>query len=412
LEQKMTHDHKTRTRRDFLRDIGRGAAGLGLGGVAGLSLLAGHGGATAHPLTGSASHAASSGGPLGYPYDPYLDPDGWYDPRAGVPDPSRSRIARPDGLAVDERGELYRRTAPPARVSLVKGTNRRDMVFDALKLIENDILGAIRGREVWIKPNVVTPINPLGSLHVDAVRGILDFLAPHYKKKITIGEAATLDTWKGFETYGYFALEKEYNVKLVDLNRVGEFEYRYVIDKNNRPIPIRIVKAFLRPNRFMISAAPMKTHNIVLVTLSLKNVILGAPLNDYKKNDKGLMHTSTNSTANDICHYNMFHIAQEVFPDLAVIDGFQAMEGKGPAWGTPVDARVVLAGLDALATDTVGATVMGFDPRKAGYLAAMADAGMGQGDLAKITVVGSPLDECRCHFKLDDRTAEMYGIEQ
>ena len=162
----------------------------------------------------------------------------------------------------------------------------------------------------------------------------------------------------------------------------------------------------------MISAAPMKTHNIVLVTLSLKNVILGAPLNDYKKNDKGLMHTSTNSTANDICHYNMFHIAQEVFPDLAVIDGFQAMEGKGPAWGTPVDARVVLAGLDPVATDTLGATVMGFDPRKAGYLAAIADAGMGQGDLAKITVLGTPLDECRCHFKLDDRTAEMYGIKQ
>ncbi len=412
----MTRDTRSRTRRDFLRELGRGAAGVGLG-AAGLTFFAGRG--HGHPLIGRGANAdAAAGGPLACPYDPYLDPEGRFTPDADSPLSSLPDRGDPDELAsrgrpaADKRGELYRRTAPPARVSLVKGTNRRDMVYKALRLIEDDVLGAIRGREVWIKPNVVTPINPLGSLHVDAVRGILDFLAPHYKKTITIGESATLDTWKGFETYGYFALEKEYDVKLVDLNRVGEFEYRYVIDKNNRPIPIRIVKAFLRPNRFMISAAPMKTHNIVLVTLSLKNVILGAPLNDYKKNDKGLMHTGSNSTANDICHYNMFHIGQEVFPDLAVIDGFQAMEGKGPAWGTPVDARVVLAGLDPVATDTLGATVMGFDARKAGYLADMSDAGMGQGDLAKITVLGTPLDQCRYHFKLDDRTAGMYGIGQ
>lgn len=29
----------------------------------------------------------------------------------------------------------------------------------------------------------------------------------------------------------------------------------------------------------------------------------------------------------------MFHLAQKVYPDLAVIDGFEAMEGDGPAWG-------------------------------------------------------------------------------
>ena len=380
----MSYDTRYRTRRDFLRDLGRGAAGIGLG-VAGLGLLgAKH---DSPPLFGDT-----------WPDSPLDQSGGWTHAR--------------DGRANDRSAQLYRRTAPPARVGLVKGTNRREMVYNALKLIENDVLGAIGGREVWIKPNVVTPINPLGSLHVDAVRGILDFLRPHYKKTITIGEAATLDTWKGFETYGYLTLEKEYKVKLVDLNRVGAFEYRYVIDKNNRPIPIRIVSAFLQPNRFMISAAPMKTHNIVLVTLSLKNVILGAPLNDYKTNDKGLMHTSHNDTADNICHYNMFHIGQEVFPDLAVIDGFQAMEGKGPAWGTPVESRVVVAGRDPVAADTLAAKVMGFDARKIGYLAAMADAGMGQGDLGKITVLGTPLDECLYHFKLDERTAEMYGIKQ
>jgi hypothetical protein len=49
----------------------------------------------------------------------------------------------------------------------------------------------------------VTPINPLGSLHADAVRAILDFLTPHYKSQILIGEAATINTMEGYKNYGY-----------------------------------------------------------------------------------------------------------------------------------------------------------------------------------------------------------------
>jgi uncharacterized protein (DUF362 family) len=306
-------------------------------------------------------------------------------------------------------GHLFQKVAEPARVSLVKGNDRREIVYQSLKLIENDILGSIGGRNIMIKPNVVTPINPLGSLHVDAVRAILDFLKPHNLGQILIGEAATINTMEGFKNYGYFALEKEYNVKLVDLN-LTPYQYRYVINKDNKPIPIRIISTFLDPDLYIISAARMKTHNIVLVTLSLKNILLGAPLNDYKQNDKGLMHTNPNTTAGDICHFNMFHLAKEVYPDLAVIDGFEAMEGKGPAWGTPFEARVAIASRDALAADTLATKVMGFDPKKINYLTSMNEAGLGQGDLEKIKVLGTPLDQCLYHFKVDEKTAEIYKL--
>ena len=310
------------------------------------------------------------------------------------------------------RHNLYQKIEAPAKVGLVKGDKRYDIVYKSLKLIEDEIIPSIGDKKIMIKPNVVTPINPLGSLHVDAVRAILDFLAPHYKKQIIIGEAAVIDTMQGYKNYGYLALEKEYNVKLVDLNLTDSFEYRYVIDKDNKPIPIRILSSFLDPNIYLISAAPMKTHNIVLVTLSLKNVLLGSPLNDYqnKKNDKGLMHADPNTTATDICHFNMFHLAQEVFPDLAVVDGFEAMEGKGPAWGTPISARVALAGRDAVSVDTLAAKVMGFDTKKVLYLHSLAQAGMGQEDLEKIQIIGTPLAECLYRFKLDDKTAEIYKI--
>jgi uncharacterized protein (DUF362 family) len=106
----------------------------------------------------------------------------------------------------------------------------------------------------------------------------------------------------------------------------------------------------------------------------------------------------------------MFHLAQEIYPDLGVIDGFVAMEGRGPVGGTPVDARLALASRDSLALDMLATKLMGFDPNKIMYLTSLAEAGFGQGDLAKVNVLGTPVDQCQYHFKPHDRIAEAYGL--
>jgi len=311
-----------------------------------------------------------------------------------------------------EKNICINKVAPLAKVSLVKGNDRREITYQALKNIEDEVLASIGGKKILIKPNFVTTKRQLAATHADAVRGILDFLRPHYKKQIIVGEstASKAGTFDGFKNYEYLPLEKEYNVKLVDLNK-GSYEYRYVFGKGHRPQPIRIISTFLDPNLFIISAAKMKTHNRVVTTLSLKNVILGAPLNDYKKNDKRLTHAAYNFSREALLHYNMFHLAQEIYPDLGVIDGFVAMEGRGPGGGTPVDARVALASMDPLAMDILATKVMGFDPSQIMYLTAMAEAGMGQGDLDKIKVLGTPLEKCQYHFKPHDKMVEPYGLK-
>jgi len=316
------------------------------------------------------------------------------------------------GSPLVQKDGIYKTQAPPAKVALVKGNDRREITYQALKKIEDQILSSIGNKKILIKPNFVSCDVPLCATHVDAIRAILDFLTPHYKQQIIIGESTALKkrTPEGFKNYGYLALEKEYNVKLVDLNENPAYEYRYVFGEGHKPLPVRIISAFLDPNTYIISAARMKTHDRVLVTLSLKNVLLGAPLNDYNKNDKWLFHTGEN-TINNFCHFNMFHLAQEIYPDLAVIDGFEAMEGNGPVGGTPVDARVALASMDPLAMDILTTKIMGFDPSQIMYLTAMAEAGMGQGDFDKIEVLGTPLEQCQYHFKPHKKMAELYGLK-
>ena len=295
---------------------------------------------------------------------------------------------------------LYQHPEELSSVALVKGNDRAENIYKALKLIEDQVFSGIKGKQILIKPNFVQTSNQLAATHADAIRGILEFLRPHYKKEIIIGEAAATKegTIVGYKNYGYNDLVQKYKVKLVDLN-LGGYEYRYTIGADNAPTPIRICAPFLDPNLYIISTAIMKTHGFASVTLSLKNMLLGAPINDYKVSDKPHMHMGPHGEPNDIIHFNMFHMAQHVFPDLAVIDGFTGMEGDGPSRGTPVDSRIAVASVDPLAADVLGARLMGFNSKKILYLSSMTEAGMGQGNLEKITVLGNRVEECSYKFK-------------
>jgi uncharacterized protein (DUF362 family) len=177
---------------------------------------------------------------------------------------------------------------------------------------------------------------------------------------------------------------------MVELDSLGH-ETRYILDeKKIQPIACRVSSALLdHGNNFIISAAKLKTHNLVGATLSLKNIVLGAGVKDSTaktaKSDKPLMHGSGPHGIN----YNLFMLCTELHPDLAVIDGYQGMEGDGPANGTPVDQKVCLASMDWLAADRVGVELMGIDVNKIGYLTYATNAGdRGQGDLSKIEILG------------------------
>ena len=297
------------------------------------------------------------------------------------------------------------------RLSLVKGEDRREIVFKSLHLIEDDVWAAIdRKKRVLIKPNMAVDKNPLAITHVDAVRAVLEFLRPRCRKPIVVAESGVLNTGDGFRANGYAALEREFHVPVIDLNADPEFEISYVVDKDHVPRAIRVYSAFVDPDVCVISLARMKTHDTVLVTLSLKNLLMAAPVNDYKKSDKGVLHGAVKSI-DDIMHYNLFHLAERgVWPEVAVIDGFESMEGHGPAWGTPLATRLALASADALAADVAGTTIMGFDPARILYLKAMTEAGLGQGDLTKVQILGARLDDCRFKFKIHKEMADIYQL--
>jgi len=314
-----------------------------------------------------------------------------------------------------------------ARVSLKKGDDRHRNVLGALQAIEGDIKP---GERIVLKPNLVSITRPLAATHADALRAVLEFLRARTDREIVIAEgSASSDTMKGFQRYGFVELARRYGARLVDLNRDAPVEVE-VADRDLRPLKLRVARTIVESD-YRVSLAPMKTHDAVVVTMSLKNLVMGSLLREHRdmgpaaerffhglahwirpggdplyprafgwvvrrvlRSDKLAMH-QTYATLN----WNLFLIARRFPAHLAVLDGFTGMEGAGPTRGTPVDLRVAIASTDFIAADAVGARVMGFEPHDVGYLHHAMERGLGEGDPARIELLGERIEDCLRPFQ-------------
>jgi uncharacterized protein (DUF362 family) len=286
-----------------------------------------------------------------------------------------------------------------SRVALIKGEDRRDNVRRSLELIADDIKQHLSSKQPVIKPNFVSPTIQLASSHVDQIRGILDFLTSIYQGTIIIAEASCYDTREAYRNFGYLDLIREYPVELVDLND-GPFENITISGGDGRTLKLRVACLLLDSLKYIISASKMKTHDTIIVSLSVKNLAMGSIFSGDKKS----VHQGIKETNRYIAG-----IAEQVWPDLAVIDGYEGMEGDGPSRGEAVPLGIAISSTDALAADRVGCEIMGVNLHDVGYLHYCAERGLGEADLEKIEILGERLGDCIRPFRLHRNVQEQYA---
>ncbi len=277
-------------------------------------------------------------------------------------------------------------------VSLVHGPDRYFCVNESLRLLRPELAQKIKGKKkIVIKPNFVSTSKQLAATHVDAVRAVLDTVTELSDQPVTIAEGpASGSAVGGFRSFGYDSLKEDYAIRFADLNHSASKEVT-VFDASLRPLPIRVARPILDSD-FRISVAPMKTHDTVIVTLALKNMLVGSLPGVEEKLKIHQGYQAINK--------NLYELARLIPPHLSIVDAFTAMEGDGPTHGTGVDMRVALCGTDFLAVDTVAAHLMGFDIDEIGYLHYCKEARLGEADLDKIDVIGNAsLDQIRRKFK-------------
>ncbi len=314
-------------------------------------------------------------------------------------------------------GTGKRRTIGGAsRVVLVNSHDRREAAYQALAPLRSEVAEAIGSRRVVVKINCGVPTEGTRkcSTYPDQLRGILDFLREIHDSEILISEnvgAMCVSAFTGYELYGLLPLEKEYpGMKFIDAND-QPYSTLYIRNWRNRPNPIDVVDLYRDPAVFLVSAARMKTHNAVVATLSLKNVVMGAPICHYRntsipefqRNEKAKMHGDRGSW-DDVggeLSYNLTRLALEgVQPDLSVIDGVTAIEGDGPWGGDIVEHGVAVASTDFVAADRVCVELMGINPNYMKYLEWCGDLGLGNWNMDNIRIEGARIADLARTYRL------------
>jgi len=197
----------------------------------------------------------------------------------------------------------------------------------------------------------------------------------------------------------------------VDLN------YDVVRDASGSPLRIQVprtksgVGAFgARPDyfvtrtilscNFLINVPVMKVHRQCGITACFKNYVGTAPRQMYgapgvfANVELHAQHSIEDRIDSFIADLAAFHP-----PDFNVVDGIRGLQYDTHSTGQPdqmLRNNLVLAGEDPVATDTVVAQLLGFNPWDIEFLHMTAKRGIGTRDPKQIDVIGADLDRlCR-----------------
>jgi uncharacterized protein (DUF362 family)/Pyruvate/2-oxoacid:ferredoxin oxidoreductase delta subunit len=117
------------------------------------------------------------------------------------------------------------------------------------------------------------------------------------------------------------------------------------------------VSGVLKEADLVISLPKLKTHQLMYLTGAMKNLFGLVP--SIAKSPYHVRYSSRESFAAMIVDLNL-----AVKPAFAFMDAVTAMEGPGPAGGSPKQAGLVLASSNLLAMDAAASAIIGYPPEK------------------------------------------------
>jgi uncharacterized protein (DUF362 family) len=269
-------------------------------------------------------------------------------------------------------------------VAIVKGARGQKPVYRALDLVGyKNILS--NSERILIKVNFITTKTwdtgaTTDPLVVEAIIKKLQEL--QVEIQVVESDATLTNATKAFQVTGMAEMCERNDIEWINL--------RYLKDRVEIPIRDGLVLKKITVPRIVvesdiISAAKMKTHSETQITLGMKNMFGLLP-----DKLKGKFHLKG-------MHKVIVDINTVIKPKITVIDGFIAMEGRGPVYGKPVMMNTIIAGHNVVSTDSITSKIMGFDPQKIEHIRVAHERGLGEID--SIEVIGDSIESVKKQFK-------------
>lgn len=267
------------------------------------------------------------------------------------------------------------------KVSLVKVQSQgmESSIYESVKK-SIDLLGGVEtfckpGKTVLIKPNISSP-DPLQCTNPVVTWAVAKLFCEHHCE-VLLGEdpAIPISEKYAYEEYGLYEIGKKSGAKVVSLRDDEHIMKKVPIKGYFSEIEVSKIAAEVD---LIVTVPTMKTANITMVTLGLKNM-KGVISPEWKRK----FHT-------DGLNQGVVDLNATLTPRLTVID---CTFGKDMPRKVCYPVGLIIAANDPVAADSICTRIMGLDPEEVEHLNLAHKAGIGSINMKDIEVVGIDLDK-------------------
>jgi uncharacterized protein (DUF362 family) len=234
----------------------------------------------------------------------------------------------------------------PSRVAIVRTTDRRAGVTQALKLFGPP---AVDGKHVVVKPNFNTADAAPGSTDNATLAQLVTELQERGARSVTVGESSGPPETRGvMQQKGIFDLAHDLGFGVVNFDEMPDHDWVQIGPENTHWPDGFHVPRLVTSTDYLVTTCCLKTHAFGGVfTMALKLSVGLTP----KPIRRG-MHRSPHMRR------MIAELNKPIRPRLIVLDGVDAFTDGGPSRGELKQGNVMIAGDDPVAVDAVGIAVL------------------------------------------------------
>jgi len=280
------------------------------------------------------------------------------------------------------RGEEIELTIHDFRVTLqedipdlvvVKNGNPSDLVKAAINEIGGMEKFISRGDVVVIKPNVGWDRVPqqAANTNPEEIKTVVELCFNAGAKKVIVSDNSCNDARRCFRRSGIANAVKSVDGEVM---LPEQRKFKEVKMGGNVLDVWPVFTPFLEADKF-INMPIAKHHNLVGATIAMKNLygVLGGRRNQLHQN----------------IHESIADLANFIRPTLVILDAYRILLTNGPQGGNIRDTKeikIVAVGLDQVAIDAYGVTLLGRNPEEFDFLKRGQERGLGNMNLDQLNI--------------------------
>ncbi len=260
-----------------------------------------------------------------------------------------------------------------ASIAIVQGDSPAAITREALAAVGGIKRFIARGDKVMLKPNIGWDRTPelAACTNPDVVKTLVELCFEAGAKEVTVMDNTTNQAQRCYARSGIADAAKTAGAKVPYVN---PYRLKKMALQGEWLKEWEVFTDFVEADK-IINIPIAKHHSLCRLTMGMKNwlgAIGGARNQLHQKLDEA-----------------MVDLAAFFKPTLTVLDAYRILTRNGPQGGRTSDVRLqktVVASVDPVAADTVGASFFDIQPEELVYLGIANQRGLGEFNLEKLTI--------------------------